>query len=329
MIVVAWIVGVALVLIGLALGGLAIFTARTAGQVESALPPCGRFIDVDGARLHYVDAGAGPPLVLIHGLAGQHGHFTHSLLDLLKKDHRVIIVDRPGSGYSTRAAGASATIAAQADTIARFIDALGLRRPLIAGHSLGGAIALSLAVNHPDRVGGLALIAPATRLPEVMPAIFRGLAIKSSFMRALVAHTLALPLSIRNRELVLDTAFGPQPVPRDYAIKGGGLLNMRPQSFINTSRDLMAAHDEAGDMTAHYGSITVPVGVLYGTADRILDPLAQCAALTEKLPSVDTELIDGAGHMIPICSAERCATFIARIAQRVTAGGVRPENIPA
>jgi pimeloyl-ACP methyl ester carboxylesterase len=327
MTVLVWCVGIAIVLAVATLGGLAAFTARTARQVENALPPRGRFIDVDGARLHYIEAGSGPPLVLIHGLAGQHGNFTHSLLDLLQNDHRVIIVDRPGSGYSTRAANAPAGIAAQARTISHFIAALGLRQPLIVGHSLGGAIALSLAVNHPEQVGGLALIAPVTHLPKDVPPIFRGLAIRSPFLRALVARTLAVPVSIRNRHAVLESAFGPQPVPRDYGTKGGGLLNLRPASFINASLDLMAAHDESEDMTARYGHIKVPVGIMYGTADRILDPVTHQAALVEKLPGVDCELIDGGGHMILICSADRCAAFIKRVAQRVPpTGAPQPEK---
>ena len=129
----------------LLLGGLAIFSARTARQVEKLLPARGRFIDVDGERIHYLDEGSGPPLVLIHGLAGQIRVFTHSLLDHLKSNHRVIILDRPGCGYSNRSPKASAAVSAQARTIARFIEALELERPLVVGHSLGGAIALALA----------------------------------------------------------------------------------------------------------------------------------------------------------------------------------------
>ena len=117
MITVAWIVGVALLLLALVIGGLVAFSARTARQVEKAVPPLGRFIDVDGARIHYLDQGSGPPLLLIHGLAGQMRHFTHSLLDRLKSDYRVVILDRPGSGYSTRPPQASAAIDAQARTI--------------------------------------------------------------------------------------------------------------------------------------------------------------------------------------------------------------------
>ena len=159
---IGWVVGIVVVLLFLLACGLAVFAAWTARQVEKLLPPRGTFIEVDGARIHYLDEGSGPPLVLIHGLGGQMHNFTHSLLDRLKRDHRVIILDRPGSGYSSRPQHGSATLASQARTIAHFIDALGLDRPLVVGHSLGGAIALMLALDHPDKVGGLALLAPAT-----------------------------------------------------------------------------------------------------------------------------------------------------------------------
>lgn len=150
---VAWIAAVAIiVLLFLLLAGLALFSAWTARQVEKHLPPHGDFIEVDGARIHYLDEGSGPPLLLIHGLAGQTRVFTHSLLDKLKSQYRVVILDRPGCGYSTRPRGTSAAISAQAGIIARFVDKLGLERPLVVGHSLGGAIALSLALDHPDRV---------------------------------------------------------------------------------------------------------------------------------------------------------------------------------
>jgi pimeloyl-ACP methyl ester carboxylesterase len=86
-------------------------------------------------------------------------NFTHSLLGRLNRDFRVVILDRPGSGYSTRPADAPATISAQARIISRFCEELELGRPLIVGHSLGGAIALALALNHPERVAGLALLA--------------------------------------------------------------------------------------------------------------------------------------------------------------------------
>jgi pimeloyl-ACP methyl ester carboxylesterase len=323
MIAFAWIVGIVLVLLALALGGLAFFSAWTARQVEKRLPPHGRFIDVDGARIHYLDEGSGQTLLLIHGLAGQTRVFTHSLLDRLKRDYRVVILDRPGSGYSSRPSRASATIGAQAHTIARFVEALGLERPLVVGHSLGGAIALALALNHPEQVAGLALLAPLTHVEEEVPPLFRGLAIRSPLLRGLVGWTSAIPLSIRNRNFVLETAFGPQPIAADYGMLGGGLLNLRPHSFINASRDLMASMEDLAHMQERYRHLTIPVGVLFGTGDRLLDPAKHGATMATKVVGLDLELIEGGGHMVPISSADRTVTLIARIARRIAANAGR------
>ena len=319
MMVLAWIFGVGIVALGLVLGGLALFSARTARQVEQAVPPLGRFIEVDGARIHYLDEGSGPPILFIHGLAGQMRNFTHSLLEPLKRDYRVVILDRPGSGYSTRPPQASAAISAQAATISRFVEALGLKQPLVVGHSLGGAIALALALNHPEQVSGLALIAPVTRRPHKVPAVFKGLAIGSPLVRRLVAWTVAVPLSMKNRDAALGSLFGPQPVARDFATKGGGLLFLRPGTFIGASCDLVAPREDLDAMQARYAGLKIPVGVLYGTDDGILEATAHCEALASKLPDADFELIEGGGHMILIASAGRSAKFIARMAQRAAA----------
>jgi pimeloyl-ACP methyl ester carboxylesterase len=316
---IASIAGVVVALLGFVMAGLALFTAWTAQQVEKKLPPSGRFIDIDGARIHYLDEGTGPTLLLVHGLAGQMHNFTYSLLAKLRHDFRVVILDRPGSGYSTRPANASATISAQARIISGFCKELKLGRPLIVGHSLGGAIALGLALNYPGQVAGLALLAPVTHRPERVPPPFDGLVIASPLLRRLIAWTLATPLSITNRERALATLFGPEPVPHDFAVRGGGLLNLRPCSFIGASTDLMATYEELGEMPARYKDLTVPVGVLYGTDDRILDPARHGKGLAAKVLGADLELIEGGGHMILITSADHAAAFVARMAKRVAA----------
>jgi pimeloyl-ACP methyl ester carboxylesterase len=314
---IAWIVGIAVALVGVILAGLVMFTAWTARRVEKALPPRGRFIDVDGARIHYLDKGSGPTLLLVHGLAGQMHNFTHSLLGKLMRDFRVVILDRPGSGYSTRPTEDWATISAQARVISRFCEVLGLERPLIVGHSLGGAIALALALNHPERVAGLALLAPVTHQPEHVPPPFDGMEIASPLLRRLIAWTLATPLSMVNRDRALTTLFGPQPVVEDFATRGGALLNLRPKSFIGASGDVMAARSELAEMPARYQDLTIPVGILYGTDDRILDPALHGKGLAAKVTGADLEFIEGGGHMILITSADQAAAFIARMAQRV------------
>src|SRR5215470_14495788 len=157
----------------LVVASLVLFAAFITRAVEKAVPPLGQFIDLDGARIHYLVRGSGPTIILIHGLTGQLRNFTHSLVDLLTDELRVIAIDRPGSGYSKRAPGASAALTAQGDLIAKFIHTMGLERPLVVGHSLGGAIALAIALEHPECAGGLALIAPLTAPQENAPTPFR------------------------------------------------------------------------------------------------------------------------------------------------------------
>jgi pimeloyl-ACP methyl ester carboxylesterase len=289
--------------------GLLLFTIHMVRQVEAALPPTGRFVDVPGARLHVVERGQGPALLLVHGLAGQLCHFTYALVDQLATQCRVVAVDRPGSGYSVRAPNASAALGAQADVLAALIDELGMGRPLVVGHSLGGAVALALAQRHPERVAGLLLLAPLTHpVREISPA-FNGLKIAKPWMRTLVAWTLAVPFGMAKRDEVLQLIFGPESVPADFATRGGGLLTLRPSHFVAACTDLAAAPEDLEGMTQRYGTMQLPVRIIYGRDDRILSPQEQGDTLAAKLPGARLTLIEG-GHMLPITAPDAVAQFI-------------------
>lgn len=309
-------------LLALALLAAYAYTARVARQVEQGLPPDGRFVDVPGARLHVVERGPqhAPPLLLVHGLAGQLRHFTYGVMDRLATQYRVVAVDRPGSGYSQRLGGAGADLATQADAIAALIVQLQLERPLVVGHSLGGALSLTLAQRHPQRVAALALVAPLVTLPSGSPKAFRGLEMRSGWLRRLVAWTLAVPASIRQRDAILGLVFGPEPVPADFPTRGGGLLALRPSHVIAASEDLVALPDTLPALEQRQAEISAPIAVLYGREDRILDPAVQGAALAARQPSAELTLVAG-GHMLPVTQPELTARFIAEAAQRA---GLRP-----
>ena len=307
-------------ILALCAAGLVLFTWRTARAVEKALPAQGLFLAVDGARLHYLDEGQGPAIVMIHGLGGQIAHFTYALADRLKGDFRVVLIDRPGSGYSEKPEGASARLRAQGDVIAKAIAALKLEKPLVVGHSLGGAIALAVALDHPDQVSGLALIAPFTRPIDQPPAAFEMLRIESDLKRRLIAWTLAIPFSIYYRDRVLGAVFTPDPVPDDFPVKARGLLGLRPRAFEAASLDMVSANKDLWGMVKRYGDLTMPVGILYGAQDGVLDPRLHALSLEGELPALEIELTDG-GHMLPISAPDRCAAFIRRVWQRTAASG--------
>jgi pimeloyl-ACP methyl ester carboxylesterase len=300
-----------------------LFTVYMARKVEALLPPQGRFVDVPGARLHVREFGASDPdapaILLVHGLAGQLEHYTFGVTGRLPGRYRIVAVDRPGSGFSTRAPGTPADLATQAAILAALIEQLHLERPLVVGHSLGGALALALALDHPRHVGALALIAPLTHMQEQVPPVFEGLTILSPLWRNLVAWTLAIPASIRNGPAALEQVFGPEPVPHDFATRGGGLLSLRPGAFLAASDDLRSLPDCLPAQQVRYGELEIPVTILYGKDDGILDPHAHGQALADKVRGARLELIEG-GHMLPVTNPEATAAFIMAAAAGQSAG---------
>jgi pimeloyl-ACP methyl ester carboxylesterase len=253
---------------------------------------------------------------LIHGLGGTLWNYTYALVDKLSGEFRVIAVDRPGSGYSTRSDDAPAGLGAQAHTLAKFVRALGLKQPLLVGHSLGGALSLAIALDHPDCAGGLALIAPLTQAQDDVPEPFQGLVINSPMVRKIIAWTLAIPLSIRNAPKQLQFVFGPDAVPADFPTRGAGLLGLRPSSFYNTSSDLVAANEDLPGMMKRYGGLTIPLGMLYAKGDVILDYRRQGEAMKQQYPALDLTLLDGHGHMLPLTAPDATADLIRRVAAR-------------
>jgi pimeloyl-ACP methyl ester carboxylesterase len=291
--------------IGLWLLGQMKRTRVLAQQAEEAVPPVGRFATISTGRLHYTDEGSGRPVVMIHGLGGQLRSLTMTLAGPLSRDFRVITIDRPGMGYSDRPESAPAGIDAQAGYVEELIDQLGLEKPIILGHSLGGAIACALALRAPEKVGGLALIAPLLRPSAMKAQSFAALNIRTDWLRRLIAQSVAVPASAKNADLTRIEIFGPDPIPEGYTVQGGGLLSLRPRSFYNTSRDYVSVGPMIATQYKRYDEIGCPVRVLYGTEDRILDYRKQGVEMSERYPHFQLELIEGAGHMLPLTQVER------------------------
>jgi len=286
------------------------------------VPRAGQLVEVEGGAIHYVEQGPrdAPPVVLIHGLSGQLQHFDYGVAEALAGEFRVISVDRPGCGYSRRDDPALADPGAQARMIDAALDRLGVGRAVIVGHSLGGAVALAMALDRPGWVGALALICPATQLQTETPEAFRGLLIRTGWLRRAVAHTVAVPLAAATARKVLEMVFRPDPVPENFIIRGGGALGLRPKAFITASEDILALQAAAPGLAARYGEdLKAPGGVLYGGADAILSPSAH--GRTMQPHGLTFEAVEGAGHMLPVSAPDACAAFIRRIAAQAGQGG--------
>ena len=292
------------------------FSAWMTRRIEAAVPINGRLVEVDGERFHYVEEGKGPPLVMIHGLRGSSRNLTYALSGQLREHFRVITLDRPGSGYSTRHKGTAADLPAQARQVAAFMRALGLEKPLVLGHSLGGAISLALALDHPEAVSGLVLVAPLTHPQPTLPLVFWSLAVRPAWLRRWVAHTLTVPIGLLTRRSVVKGVFAPDTAPEDFATQGGGLLGMRPDNFYAASSEIAQVNDFLPDMVKRYSQLTLPIGLIYGARDKVLDFRKHGQALADKVPGLKLQVVEGRGHMLPITATARVVEAVLQVAKR-------------
>ena len=305
-----------LVALGAAVLALYLWSQKLARQARAAAPPTGDTMPVRGGTIHYVETGPSraPVILLVHGIAAQLQHFTYGVSDRLKDDYRVIAIDRPGSGHCRRDDEEAAALPEQARMIAEFLERKGIPEAVVAGHSLGGAVALALALDHPEKVRALALIAPLTHVQPEVPAIFKGLELRTRFMRHLVANTVALPVGKLTTGKVLTFAFAPEaPVP-DFMTRAAAILGLRPEAFINASTDLVTLEAALPAQSVRYGRLKAHGGVLYGEGDVLLDPEAQGRSMTAF--GMTYETLPGRGHMLPITAPADCARFIRDIAAR-------------
>ncbi len=289
--------------------GLAFYANHVAREAEAQVPAEGRFLDVAGARLHYIDQGEGPAIVMVHGLAGQLRNFSYAMLERLTADYRVILVDRPGSGYSTADPGTSPGLIAQGGMIAALITTLGLDRPLVVGHSMGGAVALALALDHPELIRGLGLIAPLTQMQDTVPDSFRGLAMVPQSSRLVFAQTIGTPLSKLTARHTLRMVFAPEIPPEDFGIRGGGLLSQRPAAIATASAELFGANRDLRQMVPRYSELRVPTSILFGRQDAILDPGLHGHRTAAIIPGAKIDTIEG-GHMLPITVPDATVRFV-------------------
>ncbi len=301
-----------LVALAVVVAALVLWSRYVSRGVERWIPMDGRQIEVPGVRIHIVETGPAdaPAIVMIHGIMSQLRVFTYALAGRLAADHRVIVMDRPGWGYSTLT-GPRLDLGAQADAVAAVIAKLGLEKPLLVGHSMGGAVSLALALRHPDAVRALGLIAPYTQPIDTPPEPLKGLLVPA-VLRPLIAWTIAVPLSMRTGKAKTAQVFAPDAVPEDFPIKAGGALAIRPKSFEQGCYEIAMAPEGMKVQAPRYGEITLPVSILYGRQDALLDPELHGRKTASDVQNGAIELLDG-GHMLPVTHIDATEAWLRRL----------------
>lgn len=279
----------------LAVAGLAnILAARRA---ERQSPPAGRFLDIGGVRLHCIDRGDGPPLVLLHGNGSMIEDFASSgLIQGAARRHRVIAFDRPGFGHSSRPRDRVWSAEAQADLLHAALSRLGVTRALVLGHSWGASVATALALKHPQSVSGLVLVS-GYYFPTFRPdmALLSGPAVP--VLGDLARYTVAPVLARLLWPLLLRRIFAPAPVPRKFRAFPKEMA-VRPSQLRAAAAESALLGSAAASAVNRYADLKMPVVIVAGTGDCLIDPEAQARRLHLEIAGSSLRMVPGAGHMV-------------------------------
>lgn len=304
---------VAFVLLGgIAAGATWWRSGALARATEAAYPPEGAFVQTDAARIHYVQAGTGPDLILIHGASGSTRDFTFGMLAALQDRYRVTIFDRPGFGYSEGVPGA--TIADQARILHQAADALGIEAPIVLGQSYGGAVALAWAVQRLEASALVLVSAASNPWTTGIGAYYTALSSRAG--QAVMAPLLSAWVPNAAIPPTLNAIFAPNDTPADYAAHIGPRLSLRlPTIRINAS-ERRALLEEIAAQVVHYPELTLPVEILHGSDDTIVPAETHSEPLSRQLPNAELTLLDGIGHMPHHVAMEDVLAAIDRAAAR-------------
>ncbi len=288
----------------------AIYTNR----VEDTYPPLGDMVDVNGAPVHVITVGQGGPVVLmIHGASANAREFTFTLAPRLDADHRILMPDRPGHGYSGRPEG-SEQLGVQAAQMAGALKALAPgEKAVVVGHSFGGAVALRLALDYPDLVKGLVLLSPVTHDwggggeawynrvagPPVIGPIF-------SQFAPLVGPSVA--------KGGIDGVFSPNDAPDGYYEDSGLGLLFRPPEFRANADDMNVLRAQLAAQQDRYPEIDVPVILFSGSKDTVINPSLHAGKIKHQIADFTLVPLADSGHMPHHDHGAEVADAIARLA---------------
>jgi pimeloyl-ACP methyl ester carboxylesterase len=298
-----------------ALGATALFTITQARAAERETPPIGRFLEVDGVRLHYLEQGQGDPVVLIHGSGALIQDFTVSgLVDGLSGRHRVIVFDRPGYGYSTRPRGRIWTPRAQAEVLDKALDQLGVEQATVLGHSWGTLVAVALALRFPSRVRALVLASgyyfPTARL-DIALLSFPAVPVIGDVMRYTVLPLLGRLLLPR----IVRDLFEPAPVPERFDRLFPAEMALRPSQLRASAAETALMLPAVMELQACYRDLKVPVTIAAGTEDKRVDVGRQSRRLHEEIPQSRFLALPGLGHMVPHLAPDQVMRAVQTAAQ--------------
>ena len=285
-------------------------------RLEKKYPPIGDTLLIGDQKLHYLDIGSRdsqyPPLVILHGASANLMDMKLALGDELSKTHRVILIDRPGRGYSTRPADGH-NLDVQSSLIHQGLELLGIEKPIIIGQSLGGAVALNYTLNYQSKISGTVLIATVSHEWPGGVAWYNtasGIPILGFILRRTLFPISGQAVAPKG----IAGTFWPQDPPQDYYEKAGIALLFRPKDFKSNAADIANLKTNIQAMQERYGEITVPVKIFVGTHDTNVSPTIHSYRLSKQIKGSEFILLENHGHGLQHTGAPQIIASIKALA---------------
>jgi pimeloyl-ACP methyl ester carboxylesterase len=312
-----------------ALAVLALTTQAGVLALQRAYPAQGRMIEVAGATLNVLDIGprdaAGPPIVIIHGASSNLQTMRRPLGDMIARHHRVILIDRPGHGWSTRARLEDSTPAIQGRMIDAALEKLGIGRAIFVVHSWAGALGALMALDYPQRVAGLVMLAPVA-YPWRGGVGWYNKLVTTPVIGPLLAYTITLPVGYFLVESGARNVFLPQIMPEDFVASTATPLLLRPREFLANAWDLVALKAAVAEQAPRYGDIKVPVVVIAGDMDKTVSPNIHSRPFAAAVPDAKLIVLPDVGHIVQNAAPERVIGEIDAMIDKIAPSTAAPAD---
>jgi pimeloyl-ACP methyl ester carboxylesterase len=280
---------------------LALITQGGVVALQRIYPAQGERIEVAGATLNVVDIGPRdapfPPVVLIHGASSNLEAMRKPLGDMLAGKHRVILIDRPGHGWSTRLCQSDSTPAIQGRMIEEALEKLGVGAVILVVHSWAGALGARMALDYPRRVAGLVMLAPVA-YPWPGGVGWYNEVVTTPVIGPLLAYTITLPLGFFLAEPGARNAFLPQTMPENFVTDTATPLLLRPREFLANARDILTLKAAVKEQAPRYAAIKAPTLVISGDVDKTVSTNIHSRPFVAAVAGAKLIVLPGVGHMV-------------------------------
>ena len=268
------------------------------------------FVKVDGRNVRYLEEGSGVPAILLHGssLGSSADVFRRNLHALGRRGIRAIAVDLPGFGKSDAADALSA--APRKTFVLRFLDALGLKRAALIGHSSAGSGVVSLALEHPERVSHVIILGTGSLLPPLETAAgkvgARGEAAQARLEERMVRHE---PTLEDTRALLEANLFHHELItPEELELRHQNSIGRCFEQFVLRHAQAQEGggggkSKDAVPLWQRLTELKMPLLMIYGREDRAR-AAERATLLHERYPQLDLHFADGCKHLVPWDAAE-------------------------